>query len=134
MLAVGALLGFLVASGGPRIFPIARTSSGADAGAKPVPASTVAARTEPAVCSEGATKLALLALASPRAETSRASVAHVATARFLETFKEYPPRERAARFTIDQATEKMKQSLVKSASTARPQTRGNHRCRRVACR
>ncbi|MBJ6760817.1 arylsulfatase [Myxococcaceae bacterium JPH2] len=31
--------------------------------------------------------------------------------RFLETFKEYPPRQRAASFTIDQAMERMEQSL-----------------------
>jgi hypothetical protein len=58
----------------------------------------------------------------------------VAMARFLETFKESPPRQRAARFTIDQATEKMRRALVESASTARPQTRGNQRCGRVVCR
>jgi arylsulfatase len=33
------------------------------------------------------------------------------TAKFLGTFKEYPPSQRAASFTIDQAMEKMKQSL-----------------------
>jgi arylsulfatase len=31
--------------------------------------------------------------------------------RFLETFKEFPPRQRAASFTIDQAVEKMQASL-----------------------
>jgi arylsulfatase A-like enzyme len=31
--------------------------------------------------------------------------------RFLETFKEFPPRQRAASFTIDQAMEKMQASL-----------------------
>ena len=30
---------------------------------------------------------------------------------FLATFKEYPPRQRAATFTIDQALEKMKEAL-----------------------
>ena len=30
---------------------------------------------------------------------------------FLTTFKEYPPRQRAATFTIDQALEKMKEAL-----------------------
>jgi arylsulfatase len=34
-----------------------------------------------------------------------------ATAEFLKTFKEYPPSQRAATFTIDQAMEKMKQSI-----------------------
>jgi arylsulfatase len=34
-----------------------------------------------------------------------------ATAKFLETFKEFPPSQRPASFTIDQAVEKMKQSL-----------------------
>jgi len=33
------------------------------------------------------------------------------TAQFLETFKEFPPSQRAASFTIDQAMEKMKQNL-----------------------
>jgi arylsulfatase len=32
--------------------------------------------------------------------------------RFLETFKEFPPRQRAASFTIDQAMEKMESSLA----------------------
>ena len=30
---------------------------------------------------------------------------------FLETFKEFPPRQKAATFTIDQAMEKMEESL-----------------------
>ena len=30
---------------------------------------------------------------------------------FLETFKEFPPRQRAASFTVDQAIEKMELSL-----------------------
>ena len=30
---------------------------------------------------------------------------------FLATFKEFPPRQKAASFTIDQALEKMKASL-----------------------
>jgi arylsulfatase A-like enzyme len=34
-----------------------------------------------------------------------------ATVKFLETFKEFPPSQRPASFTIDQAVEKMKQSL-----------------------
>ena len=33
------------------------------------------------------------------------------TAKFLETFKEFPPRQRAASFSIDQAMEKLKQHL-----------------------
>jgi arylsulfatase len=33
------------------------------------------------------------------------------TAKFLETFKEFPPSQRAASFTIDQAMEKLKKSL-----------------------
>jgi arylsulfatase A-like enzyme len=37
--------------------------------------------------------------------------AQAATAKFLATFKEYPPRQRAASFSIDQAVDKMKQSL-----------------------
>jgi arylsulfatase A-like enzyme len=37
--------------------------------------------------------------------------AQVATVKFLETFKEFPPSQRPASFTIDQAVEKMKQSL-----------------------
>jgi arylsulfatase len=35
------------------------------------------------------------------------------TAKFLETFKEFPPSQRPASFTIDQAVEKMKQGLNK---------------------
>jgi arylsulfatase A-like enzyme len=38
--------------------------------------------------------------------------AQVVTAKFLDTFKEFPPRQRAASFSIDQAVEKMKQSLT----------------------
>jgi arylsulfatase len=34
-----------------------------------------------------------------------------ATVKFLETFKEFPPSQRPASFTIDQAVEKMKESL-----------------------
>ena len=37
--------------------------------------------------------------------------AQVVTSKFLDTFKEFPPRQRAASFSIDQAVEKMKQSL-----------------------
>ena len=32
-------------------------------------------------------------------------------AKFLETFKEFPPSQRAATFTIDQVMDKLKQSL-----------------------
>jgi hypothetical protein len=31
--------------------------------------------------------------------------------KFLQTFKDFPPRQRAASFTIDQAMEKMEASL-----------------------
>jgi arylsulfatase len=37
--------------------------------------------------------------------------AQAVTGRFLATFKEFPPRQRAASFTIDQAMEKLKQGL-----------------------
>ncbi len=37
--------------------------------------------------------------------------ASAATEKFLATFKDYPPRQRAASFSIDQAVDKMKQSL-----------------------
>ena len=37
--------------------------------------------------------------------------AQAVTVKFLDTFKEFPPRQRAASFSIDQAVEKMKQSL-----------------------
>jgi arylsulfatase len=37
--------------------------------------------------------------------------AQVETAKFLATFKEFPPRQRAASFSIDQAVDKMKQNL-----------------------
>jgi arylsulfatase len=32
--------------------------------------------------------------------------------RFLSTFKEFPPRQKAASFTIDQALEKMNDAVV----------------------
>jgi hypothetical protein len=32
--------------------------------------------------------------------------------RFLETFKEFPPRQKAASFTVDQAVEKLEASLT----------------------
>ena len=37
--------------------------------------------------------------------------AQAATVKFLATFKDFPPRQRAASFSIDQAVDKMKQSL-----------------------
>jgi arylsulfatase A-like enzyme len=37
--------------------------------------------------------------------------AQAATVKFLDTFKQFPPRQRAASFSIDQAVDKMKQSL-----------------------
>ncbi|MBL9122807.1 MAG: arylsulfatase [Planctomycetaceae bacterium] len=37
--------------------------------------------------------------------------AQAATEKFLATFKDYPPRQRAASFSIDQAVEKLRQSL-----------------------
>jgi arylsulfatase len=37
--------------------------------------------------------------------------AQAETQKFLETFKEFPPRQRAASFSIDQAVDKMKQQL-----------------------
>jgi hypothetical protein len=37
--------------------------------------------------------------------------AQAETARFLDTFKAFPLRQRAASFSIDQAVEKMKQNL-----------------------
>jgi arylsulfatase len=37
--------------------------------------------------------------------------ASTVTGQFLETFKDFPPSQRAASFTIDQAMEKMKQNL-----------------------
>lgn len=37
--------------------------------------------------------------------------AQAVTQQFLDTFKEFPPRQRAASFSIDQAVERMKQSL-----------------------
>ena len=33
------------------------------------------------------------------------------TEKFLQTFKDFPPRQRAASFTIDQAMEKLRQNL-----------------------
>jgi arylsulfatase len=37
--------------------------------------------------------------------------AQTVTAQFLDTFKEFPPRQRAASFSIDQAVEKMRQGI-----------------------
>ena len=37
--------------------------------------------------------------------------ANVVAAKFLDTFKEFPPRQRAASFSIDQAVEKMRQNI-----------------------
>ena len=37
--------------------------------------------------------------------------AQAVVARFLETFKEFPPSQRPARFTIDQAMEKLQESI-----------------------
>lgn len=39
--------------------------------------------------------------------------------KFLETFKEFPPRQKAASFTIDQAIEKMEASFAGPATTAK---------------
>jgi hypothetical protein len=38
--------------------------------------------------------------------------ASVVVSQFLETFKEFPPRQRAASFTIDQAVEKLEAALT----------------------
>jgi len=37
--------------------------------------------------------------------------AQAVVAKFLESFKEFPPSQRAASFTIDQAMEKLRQGL-----------------------
>ncbi|MGH6830788.1 MAG: hypothetical protein ACREDG_06505 [Methylocella sp.] len=37
--------------------------------------------------------------------------AQAVVAKFLATFKEYPPRQRAASFSVDQIIEKMQRSL-----------------------
>jgi hypothetical protein len=37
--------------------------------------------------------------------------AQASTAKFLDTFKEFPPRQKAASFSIDQAMQKLKQNL-----------------------
>jgi arylsulfatase len=37
--------------------------------------------------------------------------AQAGVARFLETFKEFPPSQRPATFTIDQAMEKLQQTI-----------------------
>lgn len=37
--------------------------------------------------------------------------ASAVTGEFLKTFKDFPPRQRAASFTIDQAMEKLKQGF-----------------------
>jgi arylsulfatase len=42
---------------------------------------------------------------------------------FLETFKEFPPRQKAASFTIDQALEKMTASLIGPSQAAPPAKR-----------
>jgi hypothetical protein len=56
---------------------------------------------------------------SPRTPTGTGSLttptsmygAQAGVARFLETFKEFPPSQRPATFTIDQAMEKLQQSI-----------------------
>ena len=47
---------------------------------------------------------------SRRSLDSHASAATL-TGEFLKTFKDFPPSQRAASFTIDQAMEKMKQGI-----------------------
>jgi hypothetical protein len=37
--------------------------------------------------------------------------AQAGVARFLETFREFPPSQRPATFTVDQALEKLKEGL-----------------------
>ena len=39
--------------------------------------------------------------------------AQAVTGRFLDSFEDFPPSQRAASFTIDQAMEKLKQSISK---------------------
>jgi hypothetical protein len=49
--------------------------------------------------------------------------AQAATVKFLDTFKAFPPRQRAESFSIDQAVDKMKQSLGSNLTpTARPRS------------
>jgi hypothetical protein len=43
--------------------------------------------------------------------------------RFLETFKEFPPRQKAASFTIDQAMEKMEAAFT-GPSAGKPMAKG----------
>jgi len=38
-------------------------------------------------------------------------VAQATVGKFIETFKDFPPRQRPSTFTIDQAMEKLKQNL-----------------------
>ena len=43
-------------------------------------------------------------------EDASAAVTQTYVGRFLETFKDYPPRMEAASFSLDQVMEKLKQS------------------------
>ena len=52
----------------------------------------------------------LLRLA-PGSGLHRPTAAQAYVAKFLDTFKEFPPSQRAATFTIDQAMDKLKQNL-----------------------
>jgi len=38
--------------------------------------------------------------------------AQIVTGRFLETFKDFPPRQKAPSFTVDQAMEKLEASFT----------------------
>jgi len=38
-------------------------------------------------------------------------VAQATVGKFIETFKDFPPRQRPSTFTIDQAMEKLKQGM-----------------------
>ena len=54
-------------------------------------------------------------IASTDAKGSRTCVAGRQRGEFRSTFKEFPPRQRAASFTIDQGLEKMAEPMRKAA-------------------
>ncbi len=70
ILAAGALLGYLAASGGPNLFSSAHASPGVAEAPKPVRSTSTAAATATAGCSDGVTRQALLAMASSPAEAA----------------------------------------------------------------
>jgi arylsulfatase A-like enzyme len=72
IMAIAAVLGYLAASGALNPFRNAQASPNAGTGSNPVHAARGTSTTDPAGCSVGVSKHALLAMASPGTETSAA--------------------------------------------------------------